>query len=251
MKTETLAALLVVVLAPMVILARRRDDGAADVPWVSVAWPGGDDPIAIDAPQYPAWSIDTNDDMPDQLTNVFQSAINEAFSTVQELPRSLGMAAGPGPDVAARNERAALDTIAYAEGTANAGANGYRMMFGGGLVDSLADHPRVFHTFTDKAGRTLRTSAAGRYQFLSRTWDGLVKKLNLPDFGPQSQDRAALELIRERGALADVRAGRFEAFIAKCAPVWASLPGAGYAQPERKLSQLVAAFTQAGGTLET
>lgn len=248
MKTDTLAAVLLVILAPMVILWRRRDAGAGDGPWTSIAWPT-DDPVYVGAPQSPAWSVDTADDMPDQLPGVFAATVNQAFGAVQDLPAALGLPVGPGPDVAARNERAALDTIAFAEGTS--GANGYRMMFGGGLVDSLADHPRRFFTFTNKAGQTLRTSAAGRYQFLSRTWDALASKLNLPDFGPESQDRAALELIRERGALADVRAGRFESFIAKCAPVWASLPGAGYAQPERKLSQLVAAYTQAGGTLET
>lgn len=249
MKTDTLAAVLLVILAPLVIMLRRREGEAGAQSWVSIAWPASDDGVMVGAPQSPAWSVDTLDDMPDQLPGVFAATVNQAFGAVQDLPAALGLPVGPGPDVAARNERAALDTIAFAEGTS--GANGYRMMFGGGLVDSLADHPRRFFTFTDKAGRTLRTSAAGRYQFLSRTWDALASKLNLPDFGPESQDRAALELIRERGALADVRAGRFEAFIAKCAPVWASLPGAGYAQPERKLSQLVAAYTQAGGTLET
>jgi muramidase (phage lysozyme) len=58
---------------------------------------------------------------------------------------------------------------------------------------------------------------------------------------------AAIELIRERGALGDVQAGNVQAAITKCAPIWASLPGANYAQPERKLSFLVAAFTNAGG----
>jgi muramidase (phage lysozyme) len=56
-------------------------------------------------------------------------------------------------------------------------------------------------------------------------------------------------LIRERGALSDVQAGNFTSAIAKCAPTWASLPGAGYSQPERKLASLQAAYTQAGGTL--
>lgn len=78
----------------------------------------------------------------------------------------------------------------------------------------------------------------------------LAAKLGLPDFSPESQDRACLELIRQRNALSDVEAGRVESAIAKCAPIWASLPGAGYNQPERKLSALVASYNQAGGTLE-
>ena len=83
-----------------------------------------------------------------------------------------------------------------------------------------------------------------------RTWDELARRLQLPDFGPESQDAAALELIRQRGATNDVRAGRISQAIAKCAPIWASLPGAGYAQNENKLTSLVAQYQAAGGNLE-
>jgi lysozyme len=151
-------------------------------------------------------------------------------------------------DQAAQNLRAFLDMIAYAEGTS--GPDGYRTMFGHRLFTSFADHPRQYFDFTDGAGRQLKTSAAGRYQFLARTWDALKAKLSLPDFGPESQDAAALELVRQRGALNDVKAGRLSDAIAKCAPIWASLPGAGYSQPERKLSTLAQVFTDKGGNLD-
>ena len=157
------------------------------------------------------------------------------------------------PDLADANERAFLDMIAYAEGT-NRGPDGYRAMFGYPATDRIApnldDHPGLYFRFTDKAGRQLKTSAAGRYQFLLGTWRELQRSLGLPDFGPASQDAAALELVRQRGALNDVRAGRLQVAIAKCAKTWASLPGAGYSQPERKLPQLVAAYKQAGGAIE-
>ncbi|AVS76410.1 muramidase [Paracidovorax cattleyae] len=132
--------------------------------------------------------------------------------------------------------------IAWAEGTT--GDDGYRTLFGGGKFDSFADHPRIYVPF-----RNTSSSAAGRYQILARTWDGLRAKLGLPDFGPDSQDAAALELIRERGALNDVDAGRVSAAIAKVAKVWASLPGAGYSQPERSLMALMGVYQQAGGNL--
>ncbi len=161
-------------------------------------------------------------------------------------------AAGVDDATAARNVRAFLDTIAYAEGTAGRGDNGYNILFGGGTFASYADHPRQLIPFTDLAGRQLRSSAAGRYQFLARTWDGLKVKLGLRDFGPANQDAAAAELIRERGALRDVQAGRFTTAITKVRPVWASLPGAGYSQPERSFSHLLAAYQRAGGfTVET
>jgi muramidase (phage lysozyme) len=160
--------------------------------------------------------------------------------------------------ISAGNEQAFLKTIRHAEGTA--GANGYRTLFGGSLFNSFVDHPRIAKSFTS-AGRKLWTSAAGAYQFMAvspipgggstkvDTWDRLKKKLSLADFSPASQDLAALELIREAGALADVRAGRFAAAIDKCRGTWASLPGAGYNQPEKSLPELLAVFRSAGGVV--
>uniref|UniRef100_UPI0035B34F16 glycoside hydrolase family 24 protein n=1 Tax=Hylemonella sp. TaxID=2066020 RepID=UPI0035B34F16 len=179
------------------------------------------------------------DDMPDQTAGAVESLIHQ-LNPMQYLDDT-------DDQIARMNERAFLDMIAYAEGTSS--PEGYRMMFGGGLFNSYADHPRVLHEFTNKVGQRLKTSAAGRYQFLARTWDELQRKLDLPDFGPASQDSAALELIRQRGALADVRAGRVSEAVRKVAPIWASLPGAGYNQPERKLSQLLQAYSASGGAI--
>ena len=188
-----------------------------------------------------AYQVDTDTELPDQTPTFFEAA------TVNIDLASL-ITPSVAPDVAVNNEKAFLDMLAYSEGTS--GPNGYRTFFGGSLFESYADHPRRFFEFTDKAGRRLKTSAAGRYQFLSRTWDELKTKLDLPDFGPESQDAAALELIRQRGATNDVRAGRVSTAVKKCAPTWASLPGAGYSQPERKLDSLLTAYTNAGGLNE-
>lgn len=144
------------------------------------------------------------------------------------------------------NISAFLGMIAYAEGTA--GENGYQTMFGYHRFYSYADHPRQYFDFVDQTGKHLKSSAAGRYQIIVKTWDSLKAKLGLQDFSPESQDAAAIELIRERGALADVQAGRIESAIRKCAPVWASLPGAGYNQPERQLTSLLTNYQQSGGT---
>jgi len=81
------------------------------------------------------------------------------------------------------------------------------------------------------------------------TWDRLQRKLGLEDFSPGNQDRAALELIDEAGALADVKAGRFPEAINKVRRIWASVPGAGYAQGERTLAWLTTRYTDAGGVL--
>lgn len=145
-----------------------------------------------------------------------------------------------------RNLAAFLAMIRYAEGTA--GENGYRTLFGGDLFEGYADHPR--RRVTRKFGEgTLASTAAGAYQILESTWDLVRSRLALPDFSPASQDQAAIELIRSRGALEDVKAGRFELAVNKVRRVWASLPGAGYGQPERSLDRLVEIYLDRGGVI--
>lgn len=193
---------------------------------------------------YAPWSdvpdADTPDE-PDQLPTLWEqtmSAMDPSTYTTGTLPG----------DLADANERAFLDMLAVSEGTKGRGNDGYNVLFGGALFTSYADHPRRLITRTFGNGTTVTSSAAGRYQFLRRTWDELASTLRLGDFGPPSQDRAALELIRQRGALADVRAGRFAAAVDKCRRTWASLPGAGYDQPEQPIERLAAAYVAAGGT---
>lgn len=128
------------------------------------------------------------------------------------------------------NVRRFLDVISAAEGT---NTNGYNTAFGGGRIDSLADHPRQLHSFTQTDGTPNKTSAAGRYQFLGSTWDDVAGKLGLSDFGPQNQDVAAVELLRRNGALPALLAGDFDTAVQKSGGTWASLPSSPYAQPKR------------------
>jgi muramidase (phage lysozyme) len=144
------------------------------------------------------------------------------------------------------NEKAFLDMLAVSEGTYGHGDNGYNVLVGGDLFHGYGKHPNVLVTL-NKAG--LKSTAAGRYQFLKRTWDALALKLHLPDFSPASQDLAALELIAECGASDDVRSGRFADAVHKCRKIWASLPGAGYGQHENSLESLESAYIRAGGSL--
>jgi lysozyme len=140
------------------------------------------------------------------------------------------------------NLRAFLVMIQYAEGTY--GANAYRTLYGGQLFNSYAQHPKIAIT---KGGIT--STAAGAYQILFRTWQSVQQDLGLTDFSPTSQDRAAVELIRRRGALEDVLAGRFDMAIYKCRKEWASLPGAGYGQGERSMASLIQVYQYAGGQM--
>jgi muramidase (phage lysozyme) len=135
-----------------------------------------------------------------------------------------------------------LDVISAAEGT---DTNGYSTAFGGGKLESLADHPRQLANFTQTDGKANKTSAAGRYQFLQGTWDDVAKNLNLPDFGPESQDIAAVELLRRNGALPALLADDYETAVQKSGSTWASLPSSPYAQPKRSPGFIAQALDRA------
>lgn len=145
-------------------------------------------------------------------------------------------------------QQAFLDMIAASEGTTRIkdSDDGYRAIVGGGTFQSYADHPRVLVSLP-RLG--IKSTAAGRYQLLSRYFDAYKKQLKLPDFSPASQDAIALQQVKECRALADIEAGNLKAAIAKCARIWASLPGAGYGQHEHKFDFLQTAFLKAGGRL--
>lgn len=145
-----------------------------------------------------------------------------------------------------RNMLAFLDMLAFSEGTIGRGDDGYNKLVNpAGYFDSYATHPNVLV----QVNPTLKSTAAGRYQFRSRHWDHYRDLLKLPDFGPASQDAWAIQLIRERRALADIENGRIGDAIVKCANIWASLPGAGYGQREHKMDVLLAKYVEFGGVL--
>lgn len=147
------------------------------------------------------------------------------------------------------NISAFLAAIRAAEGTARA-PDPYRVVMGyGHTLDDLSDHPYFTGEWKGAAfGNGQWSTAAGAYQFIRSTWADVKRRLDLPDFGPHSQDSAAVELIRQRGALEDVKAGRFAQAVGKVRRIWASMPGAGYGQGERAMDWLAAQYSTAGGT---
>ncbi|EPK7688539.1 glycoside hydrolase family 24 protein [Serratia marcescens] len=157
------------------------------------------------------------------------------------------------------NRRAFFSVIAFSEGTSThvlTKNDGYDV-----IVTGLDLKPEVFtdyseHPFANgrpakvfnKAGE--RSSASGRYQLLYRWWKPYKLQLGLTDFSPASQDAVALQQIKERGALADIDAGRISDAIHKCRAIWASFPGANYkGQRMHALDTLLNAYVRFGGTL--
>ena len=133
------------------------------------------------------------------------------------------------------NVRKMLDLISYTEHTQG---NGYYTAFGGGRLSSLADHPRYRKPFRQTDGKINYTSAAGKYQFLKSTWDGLARKYGFSDFSPQNQDLGAVALLIQRGAMPHLLKGDFANAIAKSGAEWASLPTSPHPQPTKSWKQV-------------
>lgn len=175
--------------------------------------------------------------------------------------------AGTDLDTAGRNIAAFLYVIRRAEGTADsldpwAVCYAYRH-----TIQNYADHPAVKNA--DRLGGVQEwtgerlpdamcanagfgpgcvSTAAGAYQIIRPTWLTIRNALGLRDFGPVSQDAAAVELIRRRGALEDVKAGRLHGAVYKCRNEWASLPGNFAKQGQRDINTLAMWFQNSGGS---
>lgn len=128
------------------------------------------------------------------------------------------------------NRKAFLDTIAHSEGTDKYPNSGYNTMFTGKQFTGFDRHPAQIQ----RSGG-LASDAAGRYQFLSTTWNGL----KLPDFSPKNQDIGAIKLLNA-STLSAVDKGDWPEAFSGAKRIWASFPGAGYGQPEHSMKSLVA-----------
>jgi muramidase (phage lysozyme) len=141
--------------------------------------------------------------------------------------------------------RAFLDTLAFAEGNTN-----YDTAFGSTIknpkvIEDLATHPN-----TTAGG----SSASGRYQFKTDTWNEAKKKLGLTDFTPESEDIASVYKMKTRGVLDALLANNFPLAIESGSAEWASLPFKdgksrytfnGVSQPIKTLAELQTVFNGA------
>jgi len=153
------------------------------------------------------------------------------------------------------NARKWLNTISYAEGTwdESKGAPTYDVTFGYQKINDLSGHPRKV---VNSGGHS--SAAAGAYQFMPSTWDGVQRSLGLPNFGPEAQDIAALDLIRARGVDPDTAPIDREN-LSKLSPEWASLPTKNEvsyypnqrAKPSNALIKFASTFSEPAASEET
>lgn len=146
------------------------------------------------------------------------------------------------------NVRKMLNLIANTEGV----KHGYNTLFGNERINDLSNHPNIRKAFTQTDGKKNYTTAAGRYQFIKDTWDGVARQYGLDDFGPRNQDIGAIALIAQNGALDDVLKGNYQGAIRKLGGTWASLPSSTYAQPKKswaETNRLLGGSTMAKGSM--
>lgn len=157
------------------------------------------------------------------------------------MPRSVGLA----PNIAAF-----LDMIAWSEIGPELLAksdDGYDVQVG-----STPKHPILIHNYYDHPNvldKKLDSTAFGRYQIIHKYWPQYKKLLKLPDISPLSQDRYAIQVIREQKALPLILQGKIQLAIFAVCDIWASFPGPDntYKQRKNKMSDLILAFLHAGG----
>ena len=115
------------------------------------------------------------------------------------------------------------NVISFGEGTQ--GNRGYTTQFTGTQFSDMSKHPAQLRT-----GGGYTSDAAGKYQFLSTTFNPIQKKLGLPDFSAESQEKAGRYLTQQAGVDPDkiiTSKDEFRGVMDKIAPTWASMPYSG------------------------
>lgn len=211
---------------------------------------------AVSMAAFAAWKINSGAVQRDEATGEMDASdgdyIAQAEGAAQEFFDGVDSMTGQ------QNTAAFLAAIRLGEGTS--GGDGYYLLCGGGRALDLMTHPALTgwrgwplpYQMAVNAGfpdGVAVSTAAGAYQITRPTWAGCVRALGLGNFSEASQDAAAVFLIRQKGALADVQAGRTAQAIARLSNVWASLPGAAAKQRQVTIAQFNDKFTQQGGTI--
>lgn len=122
------------------------------------------------------------------------------------------------------NVRKFLELLAKAEGAEYNTITGSKYVMKG-----YEKHP-AFVGLRTKDGIS---TAAGRYQITKTTYDRVAKILGLSDFTPQTQDKIAIYLMKEKGVLDDIKNANYQVAINGLGGTWASLPSSPYKQHKR------------------
>lgn len=200
----------------------------------------------------------SNLDQSTGATAVSASVASTISKTFKAPPNVVGTPPPPTGNTEQDNLQAFLWMIRVAEGTAY--PKGYQAQWPSrefdinnptksngqpNLAFMFKDHPREVAT-----ANGIPSSAAGAYQFLASTWDDCKRTLDLKDFSPANQDKAAVFLLALNDSVELIKKGQFSEALYRNRKTWASLPGANYpGQGMKPYARLVQAYKSAGGKL--
>ncbi|MGH8678157.1 MAG: hypothetical protein ACREUQ_07395 [Burkholderiales bacterium] len=229
----------------LLLLATRPATASQAVGGISTTLPAGDR-VTLDRPGADFEPLDWTTIYADPIPSVFLpggSDPNYGQGSIFEGDY-------PADDRAASNVSAFLAVLRDAEGTARA-PDPYRVTFGYAVtLADLSDHPYFTGEWEGGTFAGNPATAAGAYQFVQKTWSGLKSAGVVWDFSPASQDAGAIELIRQRGALAAVQDGRISDALARgLNREWASLAPGVSGQSFKSADWIKDKFSGYGGTL--
>lgn len=192
-------------------------------------------------------------------TSQLSGALIESIkNTFKQSPNLTGAAPRPTGNEEQDNLQAFLWMIRFAEGTSY--DKGYQAQWPSREFDISnpkrsdgSDNPAYQfkgHPLEIRSANGIPSSAAGAYQFIAKTWKMCQTSLNLPDFSPASQDKAAILLLAMNNSIENIKKGNFAQALYQNRKTWASLPGANYpGQGMRSYNKLVQVYKSAGGTV--
>ena len=140
--------------------------------------------------------------------------------------------------------------------TYESGSNYGALVGNVGTVPNMAIHPGndVVNfppggTYSKRAGgfynRSQNSTAAGAYQFIVGTWNGIQQRLRLPDFSPESQDAAATQLLIDTKAFQALQKNDPVTAFTRASKEWASLPASTSGQPKHSMNSTIALYNNA------
>lgn len=149
------------------------------------------------------------------------------------------------------NLQAFSDMVGWSEGTITIPTSdrGYNVLVGSTphapiLFDSYDTHPDIYNP-------KFNSTAAGKHQIIRPTWANLCLRLNVTDFGPETQEAMFQSLVTiDCRALDVVETGQIAAAIMLCSKLWASLPGSIAKQRQNTVTNLVNFYVQSGGIVD-
>jgi muramidase (phage lysozyme) len=179
--------------------------------------------------------------------NQIQSTLSDSGVPAAQLPALTAKVQQNAPaNKAADNARKFRDLISKSEGTAQY-ADPYRVGFGGVEISDLSKHPNVGAKFKQTDGKTNVSTAAGRFQFINKTYQEMAKKTGKYDFSPESQDANFDQLMKQKGVDKLIANGDFKGAVDKLGGTFASLPSSKYPQPKHSWDKLSKMNDEVGG----